>query len=218
MTGLEEAEESADVAGATAGEACTAGATAADLEADAVATEEHAADVAEATDARAGEAGEAGAAEEAAAALELLRRAGPEGHLEEEALTVELERAEVRQERPLDDRQRLQRDRPAGALEDRLDEVEVHQRHVGVFVWPGKLPHDRIDDADDHRAGAGEVSARSEVRGRRPRRRGPGGIERPAVGVGGVVAAEQLDIEPEPLRAHVEGREVERLELILPIE
>ena len=133
-------------------------------------------------------------------------------------LPVELERAQVRQERPLDDRQGLQRDRPAGTLEDGLDEVEVDERDVGVFVRPGKLPHDRIDDADDHRPGTGEVAPGPEIRGRRPRRRGPGGIERPPVGVAGVVATEDLDIEPEPLRAHVEGREVERLELILPIE
>ena len=218
LAGLEEADEAADVAGTATGEPRAAGATAADLEADTVATEEHAADVAETTDARAGEPGESGAAEEAAAALELLRRAGPEGDLEEEALPIKLERPQVPEERPLDDRQGLERDRPAGTLEERLDKIKIDERDVRVFVRPGKLPHDRIDDADDHRSGTGEVSPGPEVRFRRPRGRGPGGIERSPVGVGGAVATEDLDIKPEALRAHVEGREVERLELILPIE
>ena len=142
LAGLEKAVEAADVAGTTAGKPRAAGAPAADLEADTVAAEEHAADVAETTDARAGEPGEAGAAEEAAAALELLRRAGPEGDLEEEALPIKLERPQVRQERALDDRQGLERDRPAGTLEERLDKVEVDERDVRVFVRPGKLPHD----------------------------------------------------------------------------
>jgi hypothetical protein len=215
---LEETEEAADVAGAAAGKPRAAGAAAADLEADALAAEEHAAEVAEAADAGAREAGESGAAEESAAALELLRGGPTERHLEEEPLAVELQRPQVGQQRPLDDRQRLQGDRPAGALEQRLDEVEVDQRDVVVSVGAGELPHHRVEQANGERAGGGKVFPRPEERIGRPHRRRPGGVERAAVGVGGGVAAEQLDVEPEALGADVECGEIQRLELVLPVE
>ena len=146
------------------------------------------------------------------------------GHLEKEPLPVKLERPQIGKQGTLDDRQRLEGDRSARALEERLDEVEIDQRDVGVFVRPGELPHDRVDDTDHHRAGSGEIPPRGDARRGGPGRRGPGGVERAAIGIGGGVggrigaAAEELDVEAETLGAHVKCREVERLELILPVE
>ncbi len=172
------------------------------------------AQLAKAAGAGAGEAGQTGATAETAVTLGSTDVRGVADDDERvKALAVPLERPQVGQQLPLDDRQRLEVETPAAELQQRLHEAERQQRMRLIRVRASKLPHERVGDADRQRAPGGEHFCerwigdgreRTGFAGRRLRAAG-----HKARGVGG----KQLCDELETLRADVERRNVERFDV-----
>ena len=115
------------------------------------------AQLAETAGAGAGEAGQTGAAGKTAVALGPADVRGvANDHERIKALAKALECAQVGQQLAFDDGQRLEDIAPAAELQQRLHETEVEQRVRLIRVRTGKLPDERVGDADRQRAAGGE--------------------------------------------------------------
>ena len=215
---LQQADETVDQSRVAAGKtgAAAAGAAADGAGGGAAAAEiDDLAQLAETAGAGAGEAGQTGAAGKTAVALRAADVRGvADDHERVKALAKALERAQVGQQLAFDDGQRLEDVTAAAELQQRLHEAEVEQRVRLIRVRTGKLPDERVGDADRQRAAGGEHLCQVRIGGGRQRAGFAAWSDcEPLVqkvrGVGG----EQLRDELESLRADVERRNVQRFEV-----
>ena len=239
---LQQAQVAADRAFTAAGEPRAAAATAATAGAEARASKASGRpDAAQAARARAGKAGQAGPAQKAAAP----RRTGDaqvtDGHPGVEPVPIAFKRTQVAQQRTFHNGQLFQRDIPPRAAQQRLDQRETADRTDQVGVPARKLPDERIGETDQQFGPRGELPLDAERRvGDRPAHRQPillgrlprrldfepprqrvvpqaGPRQIPVVRVHGIRPAEELGVQAKPLGAHIQGRQVQRLELLLVV-
>lgn len=128
-----------------------------------------------------------------------------------------MQRSKAGQERSLGDGEVFEGHGPAGPTQQRLHEAEVEDREGRILVRPGKLPDERVGKPDQQFPGGGKLAVHLQFGVGPQGIQLPAGMQTPVVVHRRFVVAEELDVEAESLGAHVEGREVDLLQLFLEL-
>ena len=107
-----------------------------------------AADAAEAADAHTRESLQTASAKDAAAPAESLPRIAPGDNVQIESASIMFHLPHVGQQPALGDCQPLHHAGSATGAKQRLHQVEIQKRGTGIVIWAGKLPNQRIGQAD----------------------------------------------------------------------
>ena len=137
-------------------------------------------------------------------------------NVDKKPLSVALVLSHVVKQPALDSRQSLEHSRTASETEQGLGEGEIQERSVKAGVGAGKLPDDRVGDTRQELTPGGRefASLKVRIRGQRAELL-PSGSVATDDGLGRRIAAEELRLKAKSLERHVQGRQIQGLQLRL---